>query len=204
MFNNAGVPGPSGPIDRVNVNDFDRALGVLLRGVFLGIKHAAPIMTGQKSGCIINTASVAGLLAGYGGHIYSAAKAAVIHLTRTVAMELGEHGVRVNCICPGAVATPIFAKALGLPDELANSTKLLTPLLGLSQPIPRACQPEDIANAALWLATNASGYVNGHALVVDGGLTGGQKWSVTQKRQQQILEALTKAAAPTPAEAILR
>jgi NAD(P)-dependent dehydrogenase (short-subunit alcohol dehydrogenase family) len=197
MFNNAGVPGPSGPIEHVDAKDFDRAIGVLLRGVFFGIKHAAPILTGQKSGCIINTASVAGLQAGYGGHVYSAAKAGVIHLTRTVAMELGEHGVRVNCICPGAVATPIFGKELGLPDELANSTDRLTDSLKLSQPIPRACQPEDVANAAVWLAADAAGYVNGHALVIDGGMTGGLKWSVSQKRRQQLREVLTKAPEPT-------
>jgi NAD(P)-dependent dehydrogenase (short-subunit alcohol dehydrogenase family) len=75
-------------------------MGVLLRGVFLGMKHAAPVMKRQGSGSIVSTASVAGLQAGYGPHIYSAAKAAVVHLTRSVAMELGESGVRVNCICP--------------------------------------------------------------------------------------------------------
>lgn len=202
MFNNAGVPGPAGPIERVETAGFDRTIGILLRGVFLGIKAVAPILTAQKSGCIINTASVAGLQAGYGGHVYSAAKAGVIQLTRSVAMELGEHGIRVNCICPGAVATPIFGKALGLPDELASETHLLTESLKLSQPLPRVCQPDDIARAALWLASDASGYVNGHAMVVDGGMTGGQKWTVSQKRQQQLRDALTKvmAAPRVPAE----
>jgi NAD(P)-dependent dehydrogenase (short-subunit alcohol dehydrogenase family) len=195
MCNNAGVAGPFVPIESVAADDFDRAIHVMLRGVFFGIKHAARVMKGQNSGCIINTASVAGLQAGYGGHVYSAAKAAVIQLTRTVAMELGEHDVRVNCICPGAVATPIFGKALGLSDEVAKSTHLLTECLKQTQPIPHACQPEDIAKAVLWLASAESGFVNGHALVIDGGLTGGQKWSVTLKRQQQLCEILTKAHA---------
>jgi NAD(P)-dependent dehydrogenase (short-subunit alcohol dehydrogenase family) len=193
------VAGPAGPIESIAAEDFDRAVHVLLRGVFFGIKHAARVMTrrepgpGRRPGCIINTASVAGLQAGYGGHVYSAAKAAVIQLTRTAAMELGEQGIRVNCICPGAVATPIFGKALGLSDELANCTNLLTPMLTASQPIPRPCQPEDVANAALWLATDAAEYVNGHALVIDGGMTGGQRWSVSQKRQQQLRDTLTNA-----------
>jgi NAD(P)-dependent dehydrogenase (short-subunit alcohol dehydrogenase family) len=90
-------------------------MDVLVKGVLLGIKHAAPIMKKQRSGSIINTGSVAGMQAGYGPHVYSVAKAAVIHLSRVAAMELGEWGVRVNCICPGGIVTPIFAKALGLP-----------------------------------------------------------------------------------------
>jgi NADP-dependent 3-hydroxy acid dehydrogenase YdfG len=90
MFNNAGVPGPSGPIDAIAVEDFDRTVAILLRGVFLGVKHAAAVMKQCGSGSIINTASVAGLRAGYAGHVYSAAKAAVEHLTKSVATELGE------------------------------------------------------------------------------------------------------------------
>ena len=108
LYNNAGLGGVSGPIEEIPVDGYDQTMGVLLRGVFLGMKHAAPIMKRQGSGSIVSTASVAGLQAGYGPHIYSAAKAAVVHLTRSVAMELGESGVRVNCICPGGIATPIF------------------------------------------------------------------------------------------------
>jgi NAD(P)-dependent dehydrogenase (short-subunit alcohol dehydrogenase family) len=99
-------------------------VGVLLRGVFLGMKHAAPVMKRQGSGSIISTASVAGLRTGLGPHVYSAAKAAVIHLTHSVAMELGERGVRVNCICPGGIATPIFGKAFGLsPDRQSRPSR---------------------------------------------------------------------------------
>jgi NAD(P)-dependent dehydrogenase (short-subunit alcohol dehydrogenase family) len=120
LFNNAGFAGIQGRIEEITVSGFDETTGVLLRGVFLGMKHAAPIMKRQGSGSIISTASVAGLRAGMGPHIYSAAKAAVIHLTQSVAMELGESGIRVNCICPGGIATPIFGKAVGLPSDEAR------------------------------------------------------------------------------------
>jgi NAD(P)-dependent dehydrogenase (short-subunit alcohol dehydrogenase family) len=191
LYNNAGLGGVSGPIAEIPVDGYDRTMGVLLRGVFLGMKHAAPIMKQQGSGSIISTASVAGLQAGYGPHIYSAAKAAVVHLTRSVAMELGESGVRVNCICPGGIATPIFGEALGVygaeADRVAETMRVL---LVARQPIQRAGVPEDIARAALWLAGDDSSFVNGHALIVDGGLIGGRMWSVVQEQRQQLRAAL--------------
>ena len=191
LFNNAGAGGASGSIEAIPVDGFDHTIGVLLRGVFLGMKHAAPIMKRQGGGSIISTASVAGLQAGYGPHVYSAAKAAVVHLTRSVAMELGESGVRVNCICPGGIATPIFGSALGLAGPEADRVaELMKTLLATRQPIQRAGLPEDIARAALWLASEESSFVNGHALIVDGGLTGGRMWSVVQEQRQQLRAAL--------------
>ena len=191
LFNNAGAGGVSGPIEAIPADGFDHTIGVLLRGVFLGMKHAAPIMKRQGGGSIISTASVAGLQAGYGPHVYSAAKAAVVHLTRSVAMELGESGVRVNCICPGGIATPIFGSALGLAGPEADRVaELMKTLLATRQPIQRAGLPEDIARAALWLASEESSFVNGHALIVDGGLTGGRMWSVVQEQRQQLRAAL--------------
>jgi NAD(P)-dependent dehydrogenase (short-subunit alcohol dehydrogenase family) len=191
LYNNAGLGGVSAPIAEIPVDGYDQTMGVLLRGVFLGMKHAAPIMTQQGRGSIISTASVAGLQAGYGPHIYSAAKAAVVHLTRSVAMELGESGVRVNCICPGGIATPIFGAALGVSgaeaDRVAETMKVVLTSL---QPIQRAGLPEDIARAALWLASDDSSFVNGHALIVDGGLIGGRMWSVVQEQRQQLRAAL--------------
>jgi NAD(P)-dependent dehydrogenase (short-subunit alcohol dehydrogenase family) len=179
VFNNAGFGGTTGPIAEIPVEEFDATMGVLLRGVFLGIKHAAPILASQGSGTIINTASVAGLRAGYAPHVYSVAKAAVIQLTRTVAMELGEKGVRVNCICPGGIATPLLASGFGGEgmDE-ASAMELVKQAIAMFQPVQRAGLPEDIASAALWLASEESSFVNGHALVVDGGLTGGALWSM--------------------------
>lgn len=191
LFNNAGYGGVMGPIETTPVAGFDETLGVLLRGVFLGMKHAAPVMKRQGGGAIISTASVAGLRAGNGPHVYSAAKAAVIHLTRSVAMELGEAGVRVNCICPGGIATPIFGKALGLSAEQAEGTlPLIKSVLEHAQPIQRPGMPDDIAHAALWLASDEASFVNGHALVVDGGLIGGRLWSEVQQRQGLVRAAL--------------
>ena len=190
LFNNAGAGGPRGPIEDIPVAAFDESLGVLVRGVFLGIKYAAPVMKRQGAGSIISNSSVAGLRAGLSGHVYSAAKAAVIHLTCSVAMELGESGIRVNCICPGGIATPIFGKAYGLaPDRADETVPLMKRLLEMAQPIPRPGLPEDIAQAALWLASDESTFVNGHALVVDGGLIGGRSWSEFRQRDAKRREA---------------
>jgi NAD(P)-dependent dehydrogenase (short-subunit alcohol dehydrogenase family) len=191
LFNNAGLGGVQGRIEEIPAAGFDETIGVLLRGVFLGMKHAAPVMKRQGSGSIISTASVAGLRAGMGPHVYSAAKAAVVHLTRSVAMELGESGIRVNCICPGGIATPIFGKALGLDAERADETiPLMKAVLETLQPIRRPGLPDDIARAALWLASDASSFVSGHALVVDGGLIGGRPWSETEERRKLLRAAL--------------
>jgi NAD(P)-dependent dehydrogenase (short-subunit alcohol dehydrogenase family) len=182
MFNNAGIAGPTGSIESVDVGDFNEAVGVLLRGVFLGIKHAAIVMKRKGSGSIVNTASVAGLRTGYGNHIYSAAKAGVIQLTRSVAMELGENGVRVNCICPGFIPTPMIGRARGLPiHEADGKLNEIRESFTKAQPLRRSGDPADIAKAALWLASDDSSFVNGHALVVDGGVTGGRMWSDYQE-----------------------
>jgi NAD(P)-dependent dehydrogenase (short-subunit alcohol dehydrogenase family) len=183
LFNNAGCPAPVGSIETIDFDHYQAALSVLLGGVMLGMKHAAPIMRRQGSGSIINNASVAGVLAGYSSSvIYSAAKAAVIHLTKCVAMELGERNVRVNSISPGGIATGIFGKALGLPTEEAEKTAdAVKGALATLQPIQRAGLPDDIARAALFLASDESSFVNGHNLVVDGGLVGGRLWTPQQE-----------------------
>ncbi len=178
LFNNAGSGGVSGGVETTSMQGFDDTVAVLLRGVFMGIKHAAPVMKKQKSGSIINTGSVAGLRTGYAPHVYSACKAAVIHLTKTTAVELGPHEVRVNCICPGGIATPIFAPVLGLaPEEADRAYAIMTKKLAREQPIQRAGQPEDVAHAALYLASDHASFVSGHALVVDGGLIAGKQWA---------------------------
>ncbi len=174
MFNNAGVPGSTGGIEDIGVGAFDHTLGVHLRGVFLGIRAAARVMRPQGAGSIINTSSVAAFRANLAGHDYSAAKAAIRQLTLTTANELGEHGVRVNAVCPGAVATSIFGRAAGLDSEAAQRTvDFMTVALSDAAPIRRAGQPTDIAEAVLWLASDTSSYVNGQAIVVDGGLLTG-------------------------------
>jgi NAD(P)-dependent dehydrogenase (short-subunit alcohol dehydrogenase family) len=191
IFNNAGFGGVGGRIEAIDIAGFDQTIGVLLRGVLVGMKHAAPVMKRQGGGSIISTASVAGLQAGFGPHVYSAAKAAVIQLTKTVAMELGEHNIRVNCICPGAIATPIFGKGLGMSAEQAEAlVPQMKGILSNVQPIKRSGLPDDIAQAVLWLASDDATFVNGHALVVDGGLTGGHSWSASQFRRAALRQAL--------------
>ena len=176
VFNNAGYGGVLGGLMEVDEDGYDETMDVLLKGVFFGIKHAARLMLEQgDGGSIINTASVAGLNASSGPSVYSVAKGAVIHLTKVAAWELGEHGIRVNCICPGGIATPIFGKILGLTAEQADDTiEPMANMLGQSQPIKRSGRPADIANAALWLGSDDASFVTGHALVVDGGLTLGR------------------------------
>lgn len=191
LVNNAGGPAPVGGIETIPFAGYQAAMDVLLGSVMLGMKHVAPIMSRQEAGSIVNIASVAGLRAGLSSSmIYSAAKAAVIHLTRCVAMQLGERGVRVNSISPGGIATGIFGKALGLPTEKAEATaQAVSAALAKFQPIPRAGQPDDIAEAIVYLASDQSSFVNGNDLVIDGGLVGGRFWSV----QQQGLEQMRKA-----------
>jgi NAD(P)-dependent dehydrogenase (short-subunit alcohol dehydrogenase family) len=191
VFNNAGGPAQTGGIEGLDADRFDVAMATLVRSVMLGMKHAAPIMRRQGFGSIINNGSIAGRLAGFSSSmVYSAAKAAVIHLTKCVAMELGEAGVRVNSISPGAIATGIFAKALGLTVEAAENTPpVMREVYKSAQPIPRAGLPDDIAHAAVFLASDESTFINGHDLVVDGAITGGRNWT----QQQQGYVALRKA-----------
>jgi NAD(P)-dependent dehydrogenase (short-subunit alcohol dehydrogenase family) len=191
LFNNAGGPAQTGGIEGLEVGRFDAAMAALVRSVMLGMKHAAPYMKKQGSGSIINNGSIAGRLAGFSSSVvYGAAKAAVIHLTKCVAMELGESGIRVNSISPGAIATGIFGKALGLPTSAAEKTPaVMAEFTRAAQPIPRAGLPDDIAHAAVFLASDESSFVNGHDLVVDGAMTGGRNWS----QQQQGYVAMRKA-----------
>ena len=173
LFNNAGFGGVSGLIDETDTGDaYANTWGAMFSGPLLGMKHAAPVMKAQGSGSIITTASVAGIRGGYGPHVYSGIKSAVIGLTRSVALELGPFSIRVNAICPGGIATPIFAGARAL-EAGSNEdwAEAVRPVLEKIQPIPRAGEPEDIANAALFLASDESSFITGQALVVDGGLT---------------------------------
>ncbi len=183
LFNNAGGPAPVGSIEGVDYEGAMKAMEVLFGGVLLGIKHVAPVMKKQQSGSIINNASIAGHLAGYStSMIYSAAKSAVLQLTRSAAMELGESNVRVNSISPGATATGIFGKALGLTGQAADDSAVLAAkVLGGAQPIPRAGLPEDIARAAVYFASDHSSFVNAADLVVDGGMIGGRHWTPHQE-----------------------
>jgi NAD(P)-dependent dehydrogenase (short-subunit alcohol dehydrogenase family) len=188
LFNNAGGPAPTGGIEDVSVEGFDAAMALLVRSVMLGMKHVAPIMKRQRSGSIINNGSVAAYLAGYSSSmVYSAAKAAVLHLTRCVAMELGEHGVRVNSVSPGAIATGIFAKALGMrdPSKADTTADKMRAIFATAQPIPRSGIPDDIAQCVCWLASDRSTFVNGEDVVVDGGMIRGRPFTPHQENLRQ-------------------
>lgn len=179
LVNNAGGPASGGRIEALSLEVFDRTLAVHVRGALAHLKYAAPIMRAQAAGSVINLGSVAGHRAGYSSTlIYSVAKAAVIHLTRCAAMELGEDGVRVNSISPGGIATGIFAKAAGLEDaEAENTVAHIKEKFAKLQAIPRAGLTDDIAHAAVYLASDEAGFVNGEDLVIDGGLIWGRRYS---------------------------
>jgi len=176
MFNNAGIVGTHGGIDEIPIEEYEFTMTVLLRSVFLGMKHAARVMKQQHSGVILSTTSIGGLQGGLGPHIYGAAKGAVVALTKNVAAELGAWSIRVNAIAPGKILTPMNATNLtGDPeamDEAREAFATRTPLRG------RIGEAEDIAHAALWLASDDAGFVSGHTLVVDGGLTTGSRENV--------------------------
>lgn len=174
MFNNAGIVGAVGPIDEIPLEEYEFTMGVLLRSVFLGMKHAARVMKAQESGVILSTSSIAGVMGGLGPHVYTAAKSAILGLTRNVAAELGPWGVRVAAIVPGNHATAMTADvSVGDHTAVERAAEVFrerkTPLRG------RAGVADDIARAALWLASDDAGFVSGTALVVDGGLTTGSR-----------------------------
>jgi NAD(P)-dependent dehydrogenase (short-subunit alcohol dehydrogenase family) len=172
LFNNAGFGGVSGEIDELDLGEpYQRTVDTMLKGPIMGMKHAAPIMKAQGAGSIINTASIAGTGAGYGPHIYATVKAGVINLGRSVAQELGPKGIRVNTICPGAIATPIFGGQAVVKDPSSVNVDGMKDVLPFMQPITRAGLPQDIANAACFLASEEASFITGQALIVDGGIT---------------------------------
>lgn len=158
LHNNAGIEGPLGPTENVSEADWDRVLSVNLKGVFLGSKYAIPQMLKQGGGVIINTASIAGLVGLTNISAYCASKGGIVLLTKAMAMEYARKNIRVNCICPGGIKTPM----LDLEGEK---------LFCEGEPIGRCGEPEEIAQAALYLACEQSSFVTGTALMVDGGWT---------------------------------
>ena len=196
LFNNAGIPGKAGGVENLEGGQINSELAVLINGVLYGMKHVATIMKRQGSGTIINTGSIAGQRAGYGvSLVYSLAKAAVIHASKCVAMELAEHKIRVNSLSPGAIVTGIFGKAFGLDDAQADADGATDDLLDRfndAQPYPRAGIAEDIARAALFLASDDSEFVTGTDILVDGGMIAGRRWSETMARWEGLSQALAQ------------
>ena len=173
LFNNAGGLDRGG-LETVTEADFQYSMGLLLGSVVFGIKHAARVMKPQGGGSIINNSSVAALRNGQGGYLYGAAKAGVTRVTQSAGIELGPFGIRVNCISPGAVATPIFyggSEIANTMDDETNAKKMekLTRNLAQATPLKQAGLPRDVALAALYLACDEGRFINCHDLVVDGG-----------------------------------
>jgi NAD(P)-dependent dehydrogenase (short-subunit alcohol dehydrogenase family) len=191
LFNNAGTGGASDAADGVTAEGFDSVMHLHVRAALFGMKYAVPLMRAAGGGSIISTASVAGIRTGYGPVLYSIAKAAIVHMTHATAAQLGPENIRVNCICPGLIATNIFAQAFGVPSQLAETRiEAIAESTKQSQPIPRGGRARDIAEAALYLASDGSGFVNGHALVVDGGLTLGATGMAQMAVFAPIVQAL--------------
>ena len=186
LFNNAGTATSGFNVEEITEESFDYESRLLVGSIIFGVKHAVPLLRAQGAGSIINNASIAGMQSGYGPHVYSAAKAAVIQLTRSLAMELAKDRIRVNAISPGVIATPIFGRAFGFGEQRTQETiSEVGAVLGKYAPLERPGLPKDIANAAVYLASNESSYVTGHNLVVDGGMTMGLT-------MEQLAERLNK------------
>lgn len=174
LFNNAGISDRMSTITEITAEGWSWIFDILVRGPALGMKHAAPLMLERGGGSIINTASIAGLQAGFGPIAYSTAKAGVIHMSRVAAAQLSPQKIRVNAICPGLIATSIFGASIGLPLEVADQMAArVAENASKAQPVPKAGLPDDIAQAALYLASDAAAFVSGTHLVVDGGITVG-------------------------------
>jgi len=171
MYNNAGIVGAVGPIDTTPSNEWMRTIDIHLHGTFYGMKHAARVMKPRKTGSIVSMASTAGIQGGLGPHAYAAAKHAIVGMTKNVGAELCRFGIRVNAIAPAGMATAMVA-AISVGDH--TDIEATKKALAASSPLlDRAGVAEDVAKAALWLASDDSGYTNGHTLTTDAGATTG-------------------------------
>ena len=196
LVNNAGIPAPMISIAEIEVAMIDSVLAINVRGVLLGIKHAAPVMVAQGAGSIINIASIVGHRGGLSSHVYTASKGAVLSLTRSAAAELGEKGVRVNSISPGAIVTGIFGKNAGVDGAKADKVAgVAKDMFATLQPIPKAGMPEDIARAAVYFASDGSSFVTGQDLLVDGGQSAVvRSWSSGVAGRAELYKRIKAAA----------
>ncbi len=162
-FNNAGIEGRMGTdTATASEENFDRTIAINLKGVFLCMKYEIPQMLKQGGGAIVNTASIAGLVGFEGNSAYNASKHGVIGLTKTAALEYAQKNIRVNCVCPGVIQTPMVARIMdsGQMDERD---------LMAGEPVGRLGQPTEIGEGVVWLLSEASSFVTGHSLIIDGG-----------------------------------
>jgi NAD(P)-dependent dehydrogenase (short-subunit alcohol dehydrogenase family) len=189
-FNNAGWEGIIAPTAECTEENWDQVIAVNLKGVWLCMKYEIKQMQKQKSGSIVNTSSVAGVVAERGFPSYAAAKGGVLQLTRTAAVEYAGTGIRINAICPGVIQTPMMDRAMkgirisamapgsipstlieGVADKVMGMKIVQTAFSKMMQPMGRPGQPEEVAKAAVWLCSDAASFVTGHSLLIDGGMT---------------------------------
>ncbi len=197
VFNNAGAGGARETIEEMTGALWDRTQALLLRSVALGMRYAVPHMK-ARGGAIVNTASIAALEAGAAPIAYSAAKAGVLHLSHVAAAELSRYGIRVNAICPGFILTEIFTSAFELTDNAAAQVNAgLHAVSPMAQPLAIPGTPDHIARACLYLASDASAFVTGTHLVVDGGITVGPRSSWDPNMPSPIFDLLQKASEAT-------
>ena len=202
VFNNAGAGGDRAPIDEITPEGWDRTMDLLLRSVAFGIRYAAPHMKGRPStasggAAIINTSSVAAVGPGYSPSAYAVAKAGVLHLTKVAATDLAQYGIRVAAVQPGFINTNIFTSALDMSGDVATMAKAAIAAMSKSaQPVARGGQPQDIADAVLFLASEAAGFVTGTSLIVDGGITVGPRhaWDPSAPGLFDALEQMAASA----------
>jgi len=197
VFNNAGAGGDRAGIDEIEADGWDRTMDLLLRSVAMGIRYAVPHMKHRKGASIVNTSSVAAVGPGYSPTAYAVAKAGVLHLTKCAATDLAQHGIRVNAVQPGFINTNIFTATLDVPaDQVDTAKAFIAQMSSNAQPVARGGQPEDIANAVAFLASDAAGFVTGTSLIVDGGITVGPRhaWDPEAPGMFDALEAIAAAA----------
>lgn len=175
MVNNAGAGGASAMVEDIERGPFDFTMNLLVRSVVFGTKYATPHLRARGGGVVINTASAAAFLVGGTPFAYTMAKAAVVHFTRAAAIELAVHKIRVNALAPGVIATPIWAQLRHDENAGEQMAALMAQVGAGMQPLPKAGLPADIADAAVFLASAESAFITGQALVVDGGITLGQR-----------------------------
>lgn len=185
MYNNAGISGPLvSNIAEIDMKDFDNVMNINVRGMVLGMKHAARVMVPRKQGCILCTASITGLIGGVAPHPYSISKFAIPGLVKSVASELCKHGIRVNCISPYAIATPFATEGIEqlYPESSIEEIAMFLDYSGELKGV--RCEVKDIARAALYLASEDGRYITGHNLVVDGGFSVIKQFKLPQLPQQ--------------------
>jgi NAD(P)-dependent dehydrogenase (short-subunit alcohol dehydrogenase family) len=196
VFNNAGAGGAREKIDEIDPEGWDFTMNLLLRSVAMGVRYAVPHMIGREGASIVNTASIAGLGAGYSPTAYAVAKCGVIQLTKVGATDLAKHNIRMNAICPGFIKTNIFTASLEIPPEMRDqANQMIWAVSDTTQPVKRGGNPEDIANMVAFLASKEAGFITGTHMVVDGGITTGrpESWNDEAPAIYDVLQKMEEA-----------